>query len=272
MKFISDPNFSHSLFKDVVRIDYQSDMPPYLINDYGYTYLMFCYGDFEAVDHKGNLVPVPQKLVKGTGDYFSITAHKDNIWITLEMPNHVLYNITGIPSNRSRNVLYDLESYVDPTVLDSLYDALRNKESISGIIETVDEHLSHYYSKWGRPLKSTPIVEYIYQEKGLITLADLQVQFPYSERTLERMFNKEVGCSPYRFICLVRFNYVIREIENNPEVLISDLTAQYNYYDHSHFEKDFQKFLGQSVSNYKNEFNPLLTQALARKFVKADDA
>ncbi len=270
MNFTNNPDFNHPFFKDVVRIDYEHDMPPHLINDYGYTYLMFCYGDFIAVDHEGNRVPVPQMLVKGTGDYFTITAHAQNIWITLELPNHVLYNITGVPAVASRNQLYNLEDYVSSNHLNGLYEELRNIHDTNDIASTVDAHLKSYYKEWAKPLKSTPIVDYIYKKKGLISIETLSEEFALSERTLERLFKKEVGSSPYRFICLVRFNYVIREIENQPDMLISDLIAEYNYYDHSHFEKDFKKFLGQSVTHYKNFFNPLLTQALARKFVKKE--
>jgi len=257
----------HPLFKDVVRIDYNSNVPPYLINDYGYTYLMFCYGTYTAANYVNEAVPVPQKLIKGTGDYFSIQASAGNTWITFEISNHALFNITGVPAIKSRNVLYNLERFVVPHTLDTLYEALRDTHDIAQIIATTDTYLSGHYKQWGHPLKSTEVVDYIYKKKGLISLRDLLEKFPYSERTLERMFNKEVGASPNRFICLVRFNYVIREIERNPDIAISDLIAQYNYYDHSHFEKDFQKFLGQGVRQYKNEFNPLLTQALARRFI-----
>lgn len=268
MNFISSKHLDHPFFKDVVRIDYDRDMPPYLINDYGYTYLMFCYGDFTAINYRDEEVPVPEKLVKSTGDFFNIESGTGNIWITFEIKNHVLHNITGVPAVKSRNIFYNLEDYVNPLILDRLYNRLRDVYDVDQIIEVTDSYLASFYEEWGTPLKSTPIVDFIYKQVGLVSIMELQETFGYSERTLERLFNKEVGASPYRFICLVRFNYVIREIESNPDIPISDLIAQYNYYDHSHFEKDFQKFLGQSVTQYKNDFNPLLTHALARKFLK----
>lgn len=269
MQFLSDPLFKHSFFKDVVRIDYDMDTMPMLINDYGYSYLMFCYGDFIALDHEGNNVDVPKCLVKGTGDYFNITAHKGNTWITFELPNHVLYNITGIPGMESRNKLYDLTDYVSNDVCKELYEELKDVKDVHELAHITDRYIGSFYSAWGKPLTSTPIVDFIYEEKGLIRLSDLLKQVSFSERTLERLFKKEVGSTPYRFICLVRFNYVIREVEHNQDIQISTLVARYNYFDHSHFEKDFKKFLGQSVTNYKNVYNPLLTQALSRKFIKA---
>lgn len=268
MQFISDPLFTHFFFKDVVRIDYSFDTSPMLINDYGYSYLMFCYGDFTAVDHKGNKVAVPQCLIKGTGDYFNITAQAGNTWITFELPNHVLHNITGVPGMESRNKLYDLKEFINPDLCNELYEKLREEKNIDELVRITDSYLEIFYNAWNRTLTSTPVVDFIYKEKGLIKLADLLKQVPFSERTLERLFKKEVGSTPYRFICLIRFNYVIREVEHNPDVKISTLVARYNYFDHSHFEKDFKKFLGQSVTNYKNDYNPLLTQALTRKFNK----
>jgi AraC-like DNA-binding protein len=213
-------------------------------------------------------VPVPKQLIKGTGDFFNIEAKENNIWITFELSNHVLYNITGFPAIESRNILYELCNYISPEIVERLYNDLRSLHTIDEIVSVTDSYLAPYYEAWGKPMKSTPIVDFIYEKKGLLTLKELQEHVPYSERTLERLFKKEVGASPYRFMCLVRFNYVIREIECKPEIPVSNLIAQYNYYDHSHFEKDFQKFLGQSVTSYKNEFNPLLTHALARKFLK----
>jgi AraC-like DNA-binding protein len=102
----------------------------------------------------------------------------------------------------------------------------------------------------------------------MLSVNELTEVFPYSERSLNRIFNKEVGASPYRFICLVRFNYIIRELEKSEHISLTSLIEQYNYFDQSHFEKDFQKFLGQSIKEYKNDNNPLLTNGLSRTYVK----
>ena len=66
----------------------------------------------------------------------------------------------------------------------------------------------------------------------------------------------------------MRFNYIIRELQKNEHESLTLLIEQYNYYDQSHFEKDFQKFLGQSIKEYKNDNNPLLTNGLSRAYLK----
>lgn len=268
MKFIHNPNFKHSFFKDIVRINYADEMPSQCINDYGYSYIMFRYGRFDAYNYKSENIKIPKIFIKGTGDFFNVKAYKDSVWISVEMPNHALHNMTNLIAKNCRNKLIDLYDYVDASVLDSLYYELNETTTIDDITEVLNKNLQGYYNKWNTHLDSSLIINHIYNCKGLLSVSELSRKFPFSERSIERMFNKEVGASPYRFICLVRFNYIIRELEKNEHDTLENLIQQYNYYDHSHFEKDFKKFLGQSSNMYKNDFNPLLSSALARAYNK----
>jgi AraC-like DNA-binding protein len=268
MEFINDSSFEHSFFKDIVRINYTAEMPMQCINDYGYSYLMFRFGKFDAFDYKNNFIEIPKVFVKGTGDYFNVKAYENSTWLSVELPNHSLHNITNLIAKKCRNKLIDLYDYVGASILDKLYYEIYECNSIESITQTLDKHLHKFYGKWNLNLDSTLIVNYIYNRKGLLTVAELIDKFPYGERSIERMFNREVGSSPYRFICLVRFNFIIRELEKNKDGSLVDLIEKYNYYDHSHFEKDFKKFLGQSIHTYKNDFNPLLSSALEREYHK----
>ncbi|MFD0931135.1 helix-turn-helix domain-containing protein [Psychroflexus salinarum] len=268
MKFINSLNFNHSFIKDIVRIDYSADMPLQCINDYGYSYIMFRFGDFEAYDYKNNLIEIPKIFVKGTGDFFNVKAYKNSSWISVELPNHSLHNITRLIAKKSRNKLIDLYDYVDASILDRLYYEIYENKTVEAITQTLDKHLYKFYSAWNCDLDSTVMVNYIYSRKGLLSVSELSEKFPYGERSIERMFSREVGSSPYRFIRLVRFNFIIRELEKGEYTKFEDLIERYNYYDHSHFEKDFKKFLGQSISTYKNDFNPLLSLALSREYNK----
>lgn len=268
MRFINELNFNHSFIKDIVRIDYEADMPLQCVNDYGFSYIMFRFGDFEAYDYQNNPVPIPKIFVKGTGDFFNVKAYNKSTWISIELPNHSLYNITKLIATKCRNKLIDLYDYVNASILDKLYYEIYENKTVASMSQTLDKHLHQFYSTWNYDLDSTVIVNHIYNLKGLLSVSELSEQFPYGERTIERMFHREVGSSPYRFICLVRFNFIIRELEHKDSDSLEDLIVKYNYYDHSHFEKDFKKFLGQSISAYKNDLNPLLSLALQREYNK----
>jgi AraC-like DNA-binding protein len=269
MQFINDSDFNHSFFKDIIRINYTYDMPFQCINDYGYSYLMFRYGKFEALDYNGTAIEIPRIFVKGTGDYFNVKAYENSVWISVELPNHVLHNITNLIAKKCRNKLINLYKYVDETALNKLYYELYEANHIEQITEVLNKNLHEFYGKWNTNLNSTPIVNHIFNKNGLLSVSELAELFPYGARTIERMFNKEVGASPYHFIRLIRFNFTIRALEKGEYDTLDSLIGRYNYYDQSHFEKDFQKFLGQKIGTYKNDFNPLLSSALARAYHKS---
>ncbi|MGY5352210.1 helix-turn-helix domain-containing protein [Wenyingzhuangia sp. IMCC45533] len=264
MEFINNKNFKHTFYKDATRINYTENMLPNLINDYGYSYLMLRYGRIDACNFKNKTVTVPKVFVKGTGDYFTVTAFKDSSWLSFELPNHILHNITKIHAVKNRNKLISLCNYVEEDIVKALYNELADIHHIEEMTKVVDYYLGSYYQQWSEILPSTEIVNYIVKKKGKLTVDSLREKFPYSQKTIERMFSKEVGASPYRFICLVRFNYVIRELQKSNHLPVQELIYDYNYFDHSHFEKDFKKFLGQSIKAYKNIYNPLLTNGLDR--------
>ena len=268
MNFINDPNFKHSFIKDVVRIDYRTEVPLQCINDYGYSYIMFRFGKFEAYDYQNAPIEIPKVFVKGTGDFFKVKAYKNSTWLSVELPNHCLHNITNRIAKKCRNQLIDLYDYIDPSILDQLYYEIYESQTIETITQTLDKHLNKFYSTRNLNLDSTMIVNYIYSQKGLLPVSTLSEKFPFGERSIDRMFNIQVGSSPHNFICLIRFNFIIRELEKQNYNSMEELIKKYNYYDHSHFEKDFKKFLGQSINSYKNDFNPLLSQALQREYRK----
>jgi len=267
MHFINDPNFQHPFFKDLVRIDYPQGAPEQLINDFGYSYLMLRYGEFNAKDHHLAEIVIPEVFVKPTGDYFFVTAHPGSAWISFELPPTFFHKVTRYKTSDCRNQLIDLSEIVDEGAIRELYTQLKGADQVDKITRITDEVLSGYYAEWSRSVRSDEVVDFIFKENGLLSKNKLQETFAYSEKTLERMFSEEVGVPPSRFIRLVRFNFIIREIEQQKKPL-SELINRYNYYDHSHFERDFKKFLGQSLKSYKNAFNPLLTEALARTYVK----
>ncbi|WP_026776506.1 helix-turn-helix domain-containing protein [Polaribacter sp. Hel_I_88] len=268
MEFLHKEDFQHTLFKDITRINYLEDMPEQLISDYGYTYIMLRYGNIEAFNYLDKKVAIPRVFVKGTGDYFMVKGCSNSSWLSIELPNYLLYNITKIHSIKNRNQLIDLSLYVEDDVIESLYTALETIQDIDEIAKITDQHLREYYRDWTIMRPSVEITAYIFNKKGMLTVQELLDVFPHSKRTLERIFAREVGASPYRFICLVRFNNIIRELEKQEHDSLTSLIAKYDYYDQSHFEKDFKKFLGQSIKEYSNNFNPLLTNALAREYVK----
>lgn len=87
-------------------------------------------------------------------------------------------------------------------------------------------------------------VKYIYQKKGCVTPAELAKQVYTSERNLRRKFDQFVGISPKQYADMFRFNSFMRELYAGTTLHLETLALHYNYYDLSHLNKDFNRFLG----------------------------
>lgn len=105
----------------------------------------------------------------------------------------------------------------------------------------------------------------IYQARGCLTTADIRRKLPVSERYLQVLFKKKVGVSPMTYARLTRFNHLFLEYTRQVGAHnLGDLMALYDYYDASHFNKDFRKFFGSAPSAVDLEQFQLLME-LVRK-------
>lgn len=104
-------------------------------------------------------------------------------------------------------------------------------------------------------------VDLILEKEGLLQVNDLLEFVPFSLKSLQVKFKKIVGLTPVKYIKVLRFSSLMRKYETN-EIDLNDLIYKYNYYDHSHFSKDFKFFMTQSPKKFFNQDYPLLQQYL----------
>lgn len=89
----------------------------------------------------------------------------------------------------------------------------------------------------------------IFKNKGCLTINELNDQLNLSYKQLERVFKKHLGLSPKTYIRIIRFYHTYTQIRAIKRVNWTDLLRQYNYYDQSHFIKDYHYFTGVSPKN-----------------------
>lgn len=85
---------------------------------------------------------------------------------------------------------------------------------------------------------------------GTSSIRDIAREVGVSERSLERAFRRYVGASPKAFSRVVRFQRVLREIENQGEDDILSTALDLGYYDQSHLINDFNQFSGTSPTAF----------------------
>lgn len=89
----------------------------------------------------------------------------------------------------------------------------------------------------------------IREKDGLLNVSDLLNEISISQKTLETKFKQIVGATPGKYIKLYRFIKLMQKYESQ-EIELKELIHMYNYYDESHFAKDFKSFMGEPAKTY----------------------
>jgi AraC-like DNA-binding protein len=83
----------------------------------------------------------------------------------------------------------------------------------------------------------------IYLSNGLASARELATETGYSDRYIRNIFNEYIGFSPKQFSQIIRLQTNISNILHN-QLRVDDLLDQLNnYYDKSHFYKDFKRYM-----------------------------
>lgn len=144
-------------------------------------------------------------------------------------------------------------------ILNSILSTTLNPADIAKEISLAINKLPLTIDKSTKSIDS--IISLIREKEGLLTIHDILNNIDYCQKTLENLFKKIVGTTPGRYIKLYRFLNLMRKYESK-EIELNDLIYMYNYYDHSHFAKDFKLFMNVTTKDYFNKDYPLLKEYL----------
>lgn len=75
-------------------------------------------------------------------------------------------------------------------------------------------------------------------------------------RRIEQRFRNEIGIPPKLFSRTLRINKTIEVIKNTNELSLTQLALESEFYDQSHFIKDFKQFTGYSPRKFLRSINP----------------
>ncbi|WP_336068731.1 helix-turn-helix domain-containing protein [Mesoflavibacter sp. CH_XMU1404-2] len=104
-------------------------------------------------------------------------------------------------------------------------------------------------------------VDLIHQKKGRITVDEVLEFLTISQKNLEIQFKKVVGLTPLKYIKLYRFWHLMKAYESK-KIDFNQALEYYNYYDLSHFNRDFKLFMKVKPSEYVKRDNTLIKNYL----------
>lgn len=87
------------------------------------------------------------------------------------------------------------------------------------------------------------VIKHIFLQKGALNVAEILLKFNLNEKYLQRNFKEIVGTTPTEFIRNVRFSNVFTILSLSEEIQNKTMLARiFNYYDLSHFQKDYKYY------------------------------
>jgi methylphosphotriester-DNA--protein-cysteine methyltransferase len=98
----------------------------------------------------------------------------------------------------------------------------------------------------------------ILEKNGMIHVNDLLKNVYMSRRNFERKFFKKVGLSPKYYARIRRMSYLMNLIAGKKNVDWKSVLSECEFYDHSHFIKDFTEFTGRTPQEYIRENSELV--------------
>lgn len=104
-------------------------------------------------------------------------------------------------------------------------------------------------------------IDLITNERGHTSVSSLARQLHMSQRTLHRVFRRQVGLSVKSFTRIVRFQSVLRSVKSGQVSNLTDAAYYGGYFDQAHFIKDFRSFCGVNPGSFFREKRQFLDDA-----------
>jgi AraC-like DNA-binding protein len=175
-------------------------------------------------------------------------ANRMDLLLLIEFHSGCLY--TFIHENQCELIDFSFKLQdLDKTLAQSIECELIKSECIEDLIESLDKIFITRLSEFCTEKRIAAMTNKIFMHGGNISIRDLSTEFGYSEKHINRLFLQYVGISPKGFSRIVRINYALRLLQDNPTQLM-DAAIQAGFFDQPHFNHDFKMICGLSPKEY----------------------
>ncbi len=93
-------------------------------------------------------------------------------------------------------------------------------------------------------------VQAIVAGKGVVNIAALEFQSHLSTAQFRKRFREEVGLPPKQYAKIIRVKSVLNDLAAQQPKAMVDLVYAHDYFDQSHFIKEFKSITGKTPSQY----------------------
>jgi len=215
--------------------------------------MIFILGDdIQRCASEKEFIIQPRAFILGqisTPFYVKPTGHVDSF--AVRFYPYAFSNFISIPIHKLANTETPLSELFEKKVASKLEADIKSAPSTQErirIIETFFLNLSKEKRVVDGLVKS--LTDAILSTGGSISIKSVLEDTPSKRRQLERMFLKEVGISPKQFSKVVRLQAALKLLLEKSSSSNTRIAYGANYYDQSHFIKDFKEFTGVSPTEF----------------------
>lgn len=162
-----------------------------------------------------------------------------------------IYQLTGLDMRHLADDIIDAGELWGKEVewlCEALYEATDTPSMIQIVERFLSEKLGRHNKREANPALTAAIERMSFGR--LYTLTEIREITCMSKKTLERCFLTHIGLSPKRYARICRFNTVKTLLDQNPNLKWQEVAFSLDYYDQSHFIKEFKEFAGKPPVEY----------------------
>lgn len=173
----------------------------------------------------------------------------------------VLSRVFKLDMLKKSNMIVELPAKIFATLWEKLDKTTSDLERIACFSEFIQTYAHHEYKPDAVDIIYNDIVENILK----FNLHDINENSFQSVSSLQRNFNKRVGVSMKRLMRISRINFIFKNMLNDKSFDAQKLMIDGNYYDQSHFIKDFKELTGETPKQFF-QHNTELCQIISGMF------
>jgi AraC-like DNA-binding protein len=103
----------------------------------------------------------------------------------------------------------------------------------------------------GEPTAATALAEQIIHDRSIVTVSAAAAATAMGVRSLQRLFQREVGITPKELILRYRLREAAERLRRDPDVPCGEVAFDLSYFDQAHFNRDFKAVVGVSPETYR---------------------
>jgi AraC-like DNA-binding protein len=188
--------------------------------------------------------------ITGMTDRYKIFKNSTNIGTILVYFTEVGFtHFASLPANELFNLSLSLYDIFGKNSIIKVQEKLSSPLTDRDRITIVEQFLLSQLKDIQTDKLIVEAVKLIYQSHGTIRIKELNERLFISQSPFEKRFRKVVGTSPKKFASIVRFNTILNNL--NKTKTLTEICYYNNFFDQSHFIRDFKQFTGETPENFK---------------------